>query len=78
MEGLERLNSVSVGQSVIVVRLNMLGNSRRRMLDMGLTPGTRVDVVRKSPLGDPTAYCVRNSIIALREVESRHIMVEHC
>ena len=78
MEENGRLNEMEVGQSVVVVRLDMFGSNRRRMLDLGLTPGTTVDIVRKSPLGDPTAYLVRNSLIALRSEESRHIIVQNC
>lgn len=36
------------------------------MMDLGLLPGTRVEVEMVSPLGDPTAYRVRGAVIALR------------
>lgn len=42
-------------------------------MDLGFTEGTVVSVIRKSPLGDPTAYGVRGAVIALRKEEAAHI-----
>ena len=52
------------------------GLTRRRFLDLGLTPGARVERVMQSAFGDPTAYRVRNTIIALRREQSDLIMIE--
>ncbi|MFZ5969191.1 MAG: FeoA family protein [Bacillota bacterium] len=69
------LSQLSVGTTVIVDHLLSTGLSRRRMLDLGLIPGTTVKVLRKSPLGDPIAYDIRGAIIALRQEESEKIIV---
>ncbi|BBW95959.1 MULTISPECIES: FeoA family protein [Geobacillus] len=49
---------------------------RRRLLDLGFVPGGEIEVGQKSPLGDPTAYRVRGTTIALRKEESNYIYGE--
>jgi len=52
------------------------GVERRRLLDLGVIPGTEIEVEMVSPGGDPTAYKIRGSLIALRENQARMIYVE--
>jgi len=47
-------------------------------MDLGLTPGTSVEAVLRSPLGDPTAYLVRGTMLALRRVQAEQIEVIEC
>ena len=47
----------------------------RRLLDLGLVPGTRVACVARSPTGDPAAYRVRGAVIALRGGDAAGIQV---
>ena len=54
----------------IVNNLNCNGNIRRRLLDLGLVEGTKITPVFKSPSGDPTAYEIRKTLIALRKEDS--------
>lgn len=70
------LSQLSVGQTAEVIDLISTGLPRRRMLDLGLVPGTIIKVVRKSPLGFPIAYNIRDAVIALREDESSKILVK--
>lgn len=58
-----------------VLSLQSEGAERRRMLDLGITPGTTIQVEARSPLGDPTAYRVRDTVIALRREQAQHISV---
>ena len=53
-----------------VNNLNCNGNIRRRLLDLGLVRGTKITPVFKSPSGDPTAYEIRKTLIALRKEDS--------
>ena len=57
----------------IVNDLNCNGNIRRRLLDLGLVRGTKITPVFKSPSGDPTAYEIRKTLIALRKEDSKLI-----
>ncbi|QEK12833.1 ferrous iron transport protein A [Crassaminicella thermophila] len=70
------LSKLSVGAIAKVSDLLISGLSRRRMLDLGLVPGTIIEVIRKSPLGDPIAYNIRGATIALRKEEASQILVK--
>jgi len=69
------LLNANLGDTVSVVGLTAEGLVRRRLLDLGFVPGTRVDVLRRSPLGDPIAYRVRGATIALRGVDADQVLV---
>ena len=51
------------------------GAQRRRLLDLGVVPGTRVTSELRGPSGDPTAYRIRGALIALRRDQAHHIFV---
>jgi len=51
------------------------GAERRRLLDLGFVPGTLIEVELVSPVGDPTAYRVRGTVIALRREQARLIRI---
>ena len=70
------LNEVPMGNVVFVKELISDGISRRRMLDLGLIKGTKVQCLRQSPSGDPTAYEIRGAVIALRYEEASKILVQ--
>ena len=60
----------------IIDNLNCKENIRRRMLDLGLTKGTKITPIFKSPSGDPTAYEIRKTLIALRKEDSKFVKLE--
>jgi len=70
------LAEIKVGQRAIVVRLLVEGLTRRRLLDLGLLPRTEVRALMKSPMGDPTAYDIRGSMLALRSEDASKIIVK--
>ncbi|MEH7098452.1 FeoA family protein [Neobacillus vireti] len=61
------------GNVIKITSLNLEGVMRRRLLDLGFVSGALVEVVRKSPLGDPIAFRVSQTTIALRKEESSQI-----
>jgi ferrous iron transport protein A len=61
------------GNLIQITSLNLDGVMRRRLLDLGFVAGAIVEVIRKSPLGDPIAYRVSQTTIALRKEESSRI-----
>jgi len=71
------LNSLQPGQSGVVTGISPLsrGVERRRLFDLGIIPGTVIDVEMVNPGGDPTAYRIRGSVIALRSTQARLIKV---
>jgi ferrous iron transport protein A len=61
------------GNLIKITSLNLDGVMRRRLLDLGFVAGALVEVMRKSPLGDPIAFRVSQTTIALRKEESSRI-----
>lgn len=70
------LNLLPAGQSGIVSALMPGGAIRRRLLDLGLIEGTRVQCLRRALTGDPAIYRFRGTMVALRREDSSRICVE--
>ena len=70
-----RLDSLSINSVGKVNNLNCTGDIRRRLLDLGIVKGTKITAILKSPSGDPTAFEIRGSIIALRKEDANLIEV---
>jgi ferrous iron transport protein A len=69
------LRDVSVGESATVVKLAGQGAIKRRIMDMGITKGTRVSVRKVAPLGDPIEVTVRGFELSLRKDEAENVYV---
>ena len=54
----------------------MFGDIRRRILDLGIIPGTIIKPVLKSPFSEPRAFEVRNTLLAIRKEDAEKIFVE--
>lgn len=67
------LNELPINSIGIVENLHCDGNIRRRLLDLGIIKNTPIKAVLKSPSGDPTAYDIRGSLIAIRKEDAKHI-----
>ena len=76
MNDYKKLSSLKEGQSSVVVGLTADNSIRRRLQDIGLIQGTRVECVQPSPLGDPVAFQIRGAVIALRREDSQHVLVQ--
>ncbi len=64
------------GQRARIVELRLHGLERRRLMDLGFTPGAEVEVAMKAAFGDPIAFVIRNTQIALRKQQAENIIVE--
>jgi DtxR family Mn-dependent transcriptional regulator len=73
----EFLSGLTIGESGRVLGLSPAcrGPERRRLLDLGFVPGTDVVAEMKSPGGDPTAYRVRGTLIALRKEQAALVRI---
>lgn len=71
----DTLDAMTPGRHAAVSALLCSGSIRRRLLDLGMIPGTRVVCIGRSPLGDPSAYLVRGAVIALRRKDCRQILI---
>ena len=74
----EPLTDLLPGQKGRVVSLSkaLRGQRRRRLMDLGILPGTEITVEMRSPSGDPTAYRIRDAVIALRRDQASLIRVD--
>ncbi len=75
MNAMNPLSELRVGETALVTGLLTLGAIRRRLLDIGLIEGTKIQCLLKSPGGDPIAYQIRGAVIALRKEDANEVMV---
>ncbi|MDD2361408.1 MAG: FeoA family protein [Oscillospiraceae bacterium] len=75
MSAYNSLNELQKGQTAKVKALAATGSMRRRLQDIGLIEGTRVECLQISPGGDPIAYLIRGAVIALRLEDSSNILI---
>lgn len=64
------LSEAKTGMHFKINYVEVQGVLRRRLLDLGFVPGAIVDVLQRSPLGDPVAFRINNTTIALRKEEA--------
>lgn len=70
------LRQLAPGQKATILKINAHGDLGRRIRDMGLMPGTHLEVMGKAPLRDPVALRIEGTTIALRNSEADYISVE--
>ena len=70
------LRDIPVGSSCTVKSLSGTGAVKRRIMDMGLTKGAKVTVVKVAPLGDPLELNVRGYELSIRKDEAEKVEVE--
>ena len=72
----KRLTDLKPGESAIMKALDSKSKIRRRLFDLGFLCGTSIKCLTKSPLGDPIAYIVRGTVIALRKEDAFCVLIE--
>ncbi len=70
------LDNFSVGEKGIIKMVQGEGKIKRRLFDMGITPGAEVFLRKKAPLGDPIEVTLRGYELTLRKTEAACVMVE--
>ena len=72
----KKLSEFKIGERGIIVKVEGEGKVRRRLVDMGVTPGAAVLMRKKAPLGDPLEINIRSYELTLRKVEAACITLE--
>ncbi len=72
----EHLDAVPVGRSATVISVACDRPTARRLMELGLLPGTRVDVIRIAPMGCPMELRVRDSSLSIRRAEAARVSVQ--
>jgi ferrous iron transport protein A len=70
------LDRLEPGAECVVRQVDGEAPSVRRLMDLGLVPGTPVRLVRSAPLGDPLELVVRGTHLSLRRSEASRVHVE--
>lgn len=73
---IKTLNTFSIGESGIIVKVGGEGRVRRRLFDMGLTPGAEVYLRKVAPMGDPIEVTLRGYELSLRKDEAQWVELE--
>jgi Fe2+ transport system protein FeoA len=76
MPASKSLSQLQPGESSRVLHLDCQGQARQRLMEMGLTPGVDVELVRFAPLGDPVDIKVRGYHLSIRRAEADLIAIE--
>ena len=70
------LKELKPGWTATVKTISGLSPSRRRLIDMGITPGVAVSVLKTAPFGDPGLIRVRGYLLSLRKSDTKQIIIE--
>ncbi len=71
-----KLSEFTVGQSGVIKSVSGEGRIRRRLFDMGVTPGAEVYLRKRAPLGDPIEVTIRDYELTLRKSEAELVITE--
>lgn len=69
------LDQLKIDDQALVIKVDGEGKVRRRLLDMGLTPGAKVYLRKTAPLGDPIQINLRGFELTLRKMEAKNVLV---
>jgi ferrous iron transport protein A len=72
----QTLDQVAIGRGAEVIGVDGPGSIAMRLLEMGFVPGTRVEIVKAAPLGDPLELRIRGYHLSLRRAEAAHVRVQ--
>lgn len=72
-DGFMTLRDLKPGQEGTVASIATVGAMKRRIMDMGITPGVKVKIIKTAPLGDPIEVNVRGYELSLRKEEAQQI-----
>ena len=73
---LKKLDRIEKGETGLVKSVEGDGKVRRRLFDMGVTPGAKVVLRKKAPMGDPIELTIRGYELSLRKAEAALVNIE--
>ena len=74
-QGLHSLDQLPIGDTGVIHRVGGRPRVARRLMEMGLLPGTRIEAVGRAPLGDPLEVRLRGYLFSLRHADAAHIQL---
>ena len=73
---LKTLDQFKIGETGLIKKVEGEGRLRRRLFDMGVTPGATISLRKKAPLGDPLEVTIRGYELSLRLSEAKLVVLE--
>ncbi len=73
---MKKLSDFSIGEIGVIAKVDGEPRIKRRLFDMGVTPGTEVYLRKKAPLGDPLEVTIRGYELTLRKTEAERVLME--
>ena len=72
----KNLGEFKPGEKGRVVSVSAEGKIRRRLFDMGVTPGAEITMIKTAPLGDPIEVTLRGYQLSLRKSEAENVLIK--
>ena len=76
LDMIKTLDSFAIGEKGVIKSVSGEGKIRRRLFDMGVTPGAEVMLRKRAPLGDPIEVTLRGYELTLRKTEAACVLTE--
>lgn len=73
---MKQLSEFTIGERGVVKKVGGEGAIRRRLFDMGVTPGAEITLRKKAPLGDPIEVKLRGYELTLRKTEAELVTMD--
>ena len=73
---MKKLSEFDIGEKGVVRSVTGEPKIRRRLFDMGVTPGAEVYLKKRAPLGDPIEVTIRGYELSLRKIEAEQVLTE--
>lgn len=72
---IDTLNNLNLEETAYIIENNIKTKNKQNITNLGITKGTKIKCLYKSPFKDPTAFLVKNVILAIREEDSKEILI---
>jgi Fe2+ transport system protein FeoA len=69
------LAELKPGEVGTIIRLTGSMSIKKRIADMGLTPGAKIEMIRSAPMGDPVEFTLRGYLLTLRKDEAESVII---
>ena len=76
MKKVRTVNDLKMNESGVVLRIGGCGALRRRIIDMGITPGAVIIMRKVAPFGDPIEINVRGYELSIRKSDAKEIVIK--
>lgn len=70
-----KLTDLKIGDSKTITKVGGEGALRHRLLEMGIIPGTKIEITKKAPFGDPIQIHIRGYELSIRKEDADYIEV---